>query len=177
MTKLFRHTILLLAAVSLVAVSCKDNAIPSDTLGTDGIQQSRVVYDTVYNLRAATGDTIDIETAIQVATELGPGKTSTKDYYIIGAVKGHDTRDKYQFDPQYGNFYVYLGNKIGNRSFYCYRIFGYNGAKFTDLRQMSHGDIVVVCGKIQNYFGSAQLSQGGKLITSDNPLAAGIPAE
>lgn len=41
MTKSLRYSILLLAALSLAVISCEDQAIPSDKLGTDSIQQGK----------------------------------------------------------------------------------------------------------------------------------------
>ena len=178
MTKLFRHTILLLATISMF-VACDDRAIPSDKLGTDGITQSRIVYDTIKNMRdlipGPNGDTIDIDMAVQYGLDSVPeGTTSSKGFYILAAVKNHSTKEKEQFNPSYGNFYVYLRNKLGNRELFCYRLMGSKGQKFTDLNQMAPGDVVVVYGNIQNYYGSIQLS-GGKLVTSDNPLSGYKP--
>lgn len=169
MTKLFRHTILLLAAVSLVAVSCKDNAIPSDTLGTDGIQQGRVAYDTIYNMREASGDTIDVEEAVRIGLELPPGgnsdsKSYTKEsYYILGYVKGINEA----YNASYGNITPILCNKLNNRQMLSYRLKNYKGAKFTDANQLEKGDIVVIKGKIFNRYGNPQISDG-VIVTSSN---------
>ena len=65
MTKSLRHAIILLAAISLV-VACEDNAIPSDRLGTDGIEQGKIKYDTIQNMREATADTIDVAEAVNI---------------------------------------------------------------------------------------------------------------
>lgn len=169
MTKLFRHTILLLAAVSLVAVSCKDNAIPSDTLGTDGIQQGRVAYDTIYDMRdldpGPNGDTIDVAEAVRLGLEMKSGETTSKSYYVLGYVKGIDT----EYSQQYGNVTPVICNKTNNRKMLCYRLKGLNNKNFTSADQLKIGDVIVVYGKINNRYGKPQITQGGYVVTSSNP--------
>ena len=168
MTKLFRHTILLIAAIGLFA-ACDDNAIPSDKMGINGITQGRVAYDTIRNLREATGDTIDVAEAIRLGLELPVGGQSTQNYYVLGSVKGF-----YQtLDVNYGNVSPIITNKISNRQLICYWLKSFNNAKFTSESQLQVGDIVVVYGKIQNRYGVPQLTQGCYLVTSDNPEAEG----
>lgn len=169
MTKLFRHTILLIAAISLFA-ACDDNAIPSDQMGINGITQGRVEYDTIRNLREASADTIDVAAAVQYGLDsLKPGETSTKYFYVLGMVKGF-----YQtLDVNYGNASPIITNKISNRQMICYRLKSFNNAKFTSESQLQVGDIVVAYGKIQNRYGVPQLTQGCYLVTSDNPEAEG----
>lgn len=175
MTKLLRHTILLLAAVSLI-VACEDNAIPSDKLGTDGITQSRIVYDTIPNLREATGDTIDVETALRYGYDsLAVGQTSDKEFIILGAVKGIST----PYSAQYGNISPILTNKLSNRQLLCYQLksFKRKGVKtnFTGPEQLLPGDIVAVRGKIFNRYGTPQVTDG-YLVYSDNPNSGYRPA-
>ena len=168
MTKLFRHTILLIAAIGLFA-ACDDNAIPSDKMGINGITQGRVAYDTIRNLREATGDTIDVAEAIRLGLELPVGGQSTQNYYVLGSVKGF-----YQtLDVNYGNVSPIITNKISNRQMICYRLKSFNNAKFTSESQLQVGDIVVVYGQIQNRYGVPQLTQGCYLVISDNPEAEG----
>ncbi len=176
MTKLFRHTILLLAAIGMF-VACEDRAIPSDKLGTDGITQSRIVYDTIKNMREATGDTIDVEEAVRIGLALPPGGNddaksfSEKSYYILGCVKGFSET----FNASFGNITPILTNKLSNRQMICYRMKGIKNSNFTDAEQLQIGDIVVVYGKIQNRYGAPQLTQGCYLVTSDNPKSGYKP--
>jgi hypothetical protein len=179
MTKLFRHTILAIAAISLL-VGCKDNAIPSDTLGTDGITQSRIVYDTIRNMRdlnpGPEGDTIDVEEAVRIGLAMPSGSTTSESYYVLAAVKGFSQ----PFDATYGNVSPIITNKIANRQMICYRLLSFKRKgvvqKFTDAEQLQIGDIVVVYGQIQNRYGAPQLTQGCYLVTSDNPLSGYKPA-
>lgn len=180
MTKSFRHTILLLAAVCLFA-ACKDNAIPSDKLGTDVITQGRIVYDTIYNMRdldpGPLGDTIDVEQAVRYGLDsLKSGETSSKGFYVLGCVKGFSQ----PFDANYGNITPIITNKISNRQMICYRLLSFKRKgvvqKFTDADQLQIGDVVVAYGQIQNRYGAPQLTQGCYLVTSDNPQSGYKPA-
>ena len=164
MTKSLRHAIILLAAISLV-VACEDNAIPSDRLGTDGIEQGKIKYDTIQNMREATADTIDVAEAVNIGRTLLSGSTTPKSYYVLGSVKGFDK----PFDPNYGNVSPIITNKINNCQMKCYRLKSFKNSNFTDANQLQIGDIVVVYGQIQKYNGAPQITQGGYLVTSDNP--------
>lgn len=164
MTKSLRHAIILLAAISLV-VACEDNAIPSDRLGTDGIEQGKIKYDTIQNMREATADTIDVAEAVNIGRTLLSGSTTPKSYYVLGSVKGFDK----PFDPNYGNVSPIITNKINNCQMICYRLKSFKNSNFTDANQLQIGDMVVVYGQIQNRNGAPQITQGGYLVTSDNP--------
>lgn len=172
MTKLFRHSILLLAAVCLV-VSCKDkNSISSDELGTDGIQQGKVSYDTLnVDIRPATGDTIDLDQAVAIGLKLvslsGPQSVTPGYYNIIGYVSGFSDKDSESSLKQYGNRFPIITNKLGNRRMLCYQMLNYRMEKFTEMEQLEIGDQIVVCGHIQNYSNTPQIA-GGFLLTSDN---------
>ena len=170
MTKSLRHTLLLLAAICMV-VACEDRAIPSDTLGTDGITQGKVVYDTIANMRSASGDTIDVAEAVQIGLGIPSGSTTSQSYYVLGYVKGITT----PLDANYGNVTINICNKLNNRQMLCYRLMSFKGAKFTDASQIQIGDIVVVYGQIQNRYGAPQLTQGCRLVTSDNPNSGYVP--
>lgn len=184
MTKLFRHTILLIAAIGLFA-ACDDNAIPSDKMGINGITQGRVAYDTIRNLREATGDTIDVADAVKLCLQMPAGQTSKESYYVLGYVsnftkyetssslnnKGVPYYEQFKKDfPTYGNRYPRLINKINNRAIDCYRLMSFKGEKFNYLDQLQEGDVIVVYGKLQNYNNTAQIS-GGQLVTTTNPNA------
>lgn len=179
MTKFFSHTILLLAAVCMI-VACKDNAIPSDTLGTESIKQGKVAYDTLdINIRPATGDTLDVADAVKLCLQMPAGQTSKESYYVIGYVSGFtkyetDPSRKEQFDkdfPKYGNRYPRLINKLNNRAIDCYRLMSFKGEKFNYLDQLEEGDVIVAYGKLQNWNNTAQISQGGQLVATTNPNA------
>lgn len=172
MTKLFRHSILLLAALCL-AVACKDNAIVSDTLGTESIKQGRVSYDTLnIDLREATADTISIDEAVNIAMKLsavsGPTSVTQDAYYIIGYVGGFSSNDNETSMKQYGNRFPILRNKVGNKSLVCYQMLNYRMSKFSNMDQLQIGDQIVVCGHLQNRNNAPQVA-GGFLMTTDNP--------
>ena len=187
MTKLIRHTMLLLAA-SLLVVGCEGRAIPSDTMGTDGIKQGVIAYDTIQNMRELIPadtiaepenpiDTISVDEAVRIGMEeVASGASSDKSYYVLGYVKGYYNLDKNPFDPNYGNICVTLTNKLNNRSFVCYRMLSFNGNKFDSISQVQPGDVIVAYGKIQHYNSSPQMPQGCQLVTSDNPNSGYKPA-
>lgn len=183
MTKSIRHSILLLAAISLFA-ACEDRAIPSDTLGTDGIQQGVIAYDTIKNMRELMPadtlaepenpiDTIAVDMAVQYGLDSIPvGETSAQYFYVLGAVKGFSAT----YDATYGNITPIIVNKLNNRQMICYRMKGLNNQNFTDANQLQIGDIVVVRGQIQNRYGTPQLTQGCYLVTSSNPESGYKPS-
>ena len=178
MIKTLRHSILVLAAMCMV-IACEDNAIPSDQLGTEGIEQGKVVYDTIKGMRdpmpkanPEDPDTITVEEAVRIGLELPSGTTSTQKYHVLGMVKGFYDAN---LNPDYGNLSPIIVNKLNNRQMICYRMLGIKGQKFTDVSQLQDGDVIVVCGQIQNRYGSPQLTQGCFLETSDNPASGYKP--
>lgn len=170
MTKTLRHALLMLVAMCMV-VACEDNTIPSDKLGTDGIIQGKISYDTIPNMREASGDTIDVAEAVRLGLELPSGSTTSQSYYVLGYVKGITT----PLDPSYGNVTINICNALNNRQMLCYRLMSFKGAKFTDANQVKIGDIVVVYGQIQNRYGAPQFTQGCRLVTSNNPESGYVP--
>lgn len=181
MIKTLRHCFLLLAAICMVA-ACEDNAIPSDKLGTEGIEQGKIVYDTIKGMRDPmppdtiadpnAADTITVDEAVRIGLELASGATSAQKYHVLGVVKGFYDAN---LDPTYGNLSPIIANKLNNRQMICYRMLGIKGQKFTDVSQLKEGDVIIVCGQIQNRYGAPQLTQGCYLETSDNPLSGYKP--
>ena len=182
MIKTLRHSILLLATLAFV-VACEDNAIPSDRMGTDGIEQGKVKYDTIQGMRDPgvpdkdldpdAADTLTVDQAWAEGLKLASGSTSTKYYYVLGAVTGFYDQT---LNPDYGNLSPIISNKLNTRKMTCYRMLSFNKQKFTDLEQLKTGDIVVVYGQIQNRYGSPQLTQGCYMVTSNNPASGYKPA-
>lgn len=175
MTRSLRHFFLLCAAMTLV-VACKDNAIPSDVLGTDGIKQGTISYDTIPGMREATGDTLDLVDAVKIGMNIPVGSTTSESYYVIGYVKEYYNPEKNKFDPTYGNICVTLTNRLQNRTFVCYRMKSFKGAMFTSQDQVQPGDIIVVKGQINNYNSNPQMPAGCELVTSNNPNSGYVPA-
>jgi len=186
MTKSLRHALMLLFAICMVA-ACEQNYIPSDVLGTDGITQGKIAYDTIKSMRDIlppdtlvdpdAADTISVDEAVRIGMEeVAVGATSDKSYYVLGYVKGYYNPEKNKFDPNYGNICVTLTNKLNNRTFVCYRMLNSKGKKFDSIAQVQPGDVIVAYGKIQNYNNAPQMPQGCQLVTSDNPASGYIPA-
>ena len=175
MTKSLRHALLLLLAICMVA-ACERNYIESDTLGTEGITQGKLAYDTIQSMRdldpGPNGDTLSVKQAFQKGLTLASGETSKEFYYIIGYVKGFssdESKEKFQTDfPTYGNRYPIIWDKNGDSHMLCYRLMNYYTDKFTDLDQLQIGDVVVIRGHIQNYNNAPQVASGF-LVTSNNP--------
>lgn len=174
MTRSLRHFFLLLSAVTLV-VGCKDNSIPSDALGTDGIKQGKIFYDSIPGMREASGDTLDLVDAIKIGMNIPVGETTSEYYYVIGYVKEYYNPEKNKFDPTYGNICVTLTNRLQNRTFVCYRMKSFKGAMFTSQDQVQPGDIIVVRGQINNYNNAPQMPAGCQLVASDNPNSGYVP--
>lgn len=112
--------------------------------------------------RPATGDTISVSDAYNIAMQLAEGSTADAENFIIGVVC-----EVGELNTSYGNATFTITDK--SQKLICYRTKSINGADFTNSSEIQVGDIVVVKGKLQNYYGKAELAQGGQLVTSSNP--------
>ena len=101
--------------------------------------------------------------ANNLATSLGSGEVSDKEYYIQGKIQ--EIKD--QFAAQFGNATFYIADDENSQKFLIFRTYYFGGEKWKEGDgQLKIGDEVVVCAKLINYMGNTpETNQGGKLIS------------
>lgn len=101
--------------------------------------------------------------ANNLATSLGSGEVSDKEYYIKGKIQ--EIKD--QFAAQFGNATFYIADDENSQKFLIFRTYYFGGEKRKEGDgQLKIGDEVVVCAKLINYMGNTpETNQGGKLIS------------
>ena len=101
--------------------------------------------------------------ANNLATSLGSGEVSDKEYYIKGKIQ--EIKD--QFAAQFGNATFYIADDENSQKFLIFRTYYFGGEKWKEGDgQLRIGDEVVVCAKLFNYMGNTpETNQGGKLIS------------
>ena len=101
--------------------------------------------------------------ANNLATSLGSGEVSDKEYYIKGKIQ--EIKDK--FAAQFGNATFYIADDENSQKFLIFRTYYFGGEKWKEGDgQLKIGDEVVVCAKLINYMGNTpETNQGGKLIS------------
>lgn len=101
--------------------------------------------------------------ANNLATSLGSGEVSDKEYYIKGKIQ--EIKD--QFAAQFGNATFYIADDENSKKFLIFRTYYFGGEKWKEGDgQLKIGDEVVVCAKLINYMGNTpETNQGGKLIS------------
>lgn len=101
--------------------------------------------------------------ANNLATSLGSGEVSDKEYYIKGKIQ--EIKD--QFAAQFGNATFYIADDENSQKFLIFRTYYFGGEKWKEGDgQLKIGDEVVVCAKLINYMGNTpETNQGGKLIS------------
>lgn len=101
--------------------------------------------------------------ANNLATSLGSGEVSDKEYYIKGKIQ--EIKD--QFAAQFGNATFYIADDKNSQKFLIFRTYYFGGEKWKEGDgQLKIGDEVVVCAKLINYMGNTpETNQGGKLIS------------
>lgn len=92
--------------------------------------------------------------ALDIATALGKGNTSTESYYI----KGKISSIKFSFDAEYGTATFNIsadGSKSGE--FTCYSVYYFGNKSWVEGNmQVKEGDEVVVYGKLTNFKGTSE---------------------
>ena len=103
-------------------------------------------------------DPFNATAAIAKAKEAGTSPSS-EEYYIKGTVTG-----SVNIDLSFGNATFNITD--GGSTFQIFRLFSFNGDKFTSTDAIKTGDEVVVLAKVVNYMGNTpETNAGGKLIS------------
>ena len=132
----------------------------------DGFNESGTTPDTPAGEAKGTGteaDPFNSVAANNLATSLGSGEVSDKEYYIKGKIQ--EIKD--QFAAQFGNATFYIADDENSQKFLIFRTYYFGGEKWKEGDgQLKIGDEVVVCAKLINYMGNTpETNQGGKLIS------------
>lgn len=116
--------------------------------------------------------TIDVPTALSIATNLCAGESTTDYYDIKGVVSRISSIDT----DKYGNasFYIYTPG-YENQELYVYRAYGYNKEKITDPNIFKEGDEVILHARLTNYKGSTpETLQNDAWLLAVYPAGGGI---
>ena len=99
-----------------------------------------------------------------IASKLASDQTSDEYFHFAGVVS-----EISEISTSYGNATFYISD--GTTTFYCYRLYDYFSTRFTSTSQLSIGDSVVICSKLQNYKGNTPEAVEGYLFYhSANPV-------
>lgn len=102
--------------------------------------------------------------ALAITNALEKDACSDKEYYVKGIVSQIK-----EISASFGNATFWIsddGNYVKETNFYVFRAKDINGASIKDENRVKVGDVVVVYGKFQNYYGNTpQLSQGGQIVS------------
>ena len=112
---------------------------------------------------------LTVAQAREICASLTTGDSiSTQEYYVMGWVKKVK-----EVSAQYGNATFYIEDIKGAGSqedFEAYRVKGPNNQKINNEGAVAVGDFVVLYGKIKNFKGTYETSNGAYIWKSTNPL-------
>ena len=165
---------MLIAAVAFAA--CEGPEI-----NIDGPGEKPNDKDTTTTVEGAAPDTtgwnipaecLTVAQAREICAGLTTGdSTSTKEYYVMGWVKKVK-----EVSAQYGNATFYIEDVKGAGSqedFEAYRVKGLDNQKINNDGAVAVGDFVVLYGKIKNFKGTYETSNGAYIWKSTNPALGG----
>ena len=172
LNKLFAALLLIVAAAF---AACDGNGpdIPVDPGKKPNEDTTTVVAgapDTIgWNIPA---ECLTVAQAREICAGLTTGdSTSTKEYYVMGWVKKVK-----EVSAQYGNATFYIEDVKGAGSqedFEAYRVKGLDNQKINNDGAVAVGDFVVLYGKIKNFKGTYETSNGAYIWKSTNPALGG----
>lgn len=145
------NLMLLLAAV--VFASCSDIPSPYELFdqggtGTSAQPEGTGIYADPFNCVAANA-------------YIENGGDANAEVYVKGIVCSIDEIDT----KTYGNATYYISDDgTSKNKLEIYRGMGPNGDKFKSEEELKVGDEVIVCGKLVNYNGTFEMTQGSKIV-------------
>ena len=171
--KSFFAAFVLLAAVAFTA--CQDPVNPPVGPGEKPDEPGNTTVDSIapdttgWNIPA---ECLTVAQAREICAGLITGdSTSTEEYYVMGWVKKVK-----EVSAQYGNATFYIEDVKGAGSeedFEAYRVKGPNNQKIDNEAAVAVGDFVVLYGKIKNFKGTYETSNGAYIWKSTNQLLTG----
>lgn len=91
---------------------------------------------------------------------LKKSETTTTEYTVRGVVSNDPV-----VNLSFGNATFYISD--GTNTFYCFRTYGVDGAKFVHAKQIVKGDIVTVKGKVTNYNNTKEFKDASLVRTTN----------
>lgn len=103
---------------------------------------------------------------IAYTSKLAADVNSDKEVYFTGIVKNFKSGE--EPGNQYGNATFYIVDEGGSDDFYCFRVLGKDGKKFTEGAEApAVGDKVTIRGLVVNYKGNTPETVTGKAFVED----------
>ena len=170
------YTIMALAISAFALQSCEDVPEPYTIPGQETGGGEGNVTEPAGDGTVATP--FNVAAALDVCAGLQQSSTSasylSEEVYVKGKVSSIvDT----EFNSQYGNITYYISDMKEDgttaNQLEVYRGYGLNGAKFTSLDDIKVGDEVIVKGKLQNWLGTYEFTQGSSLYSLNGSAGGG----
>lgn len=106
-------------------------------------------------------DPFNVAGVIKYTSSLAADVNSDKEVYFTGIVKKFKSGE--EPGNSYGNATFYIKDEEGDADFYCFRVLGKDGKKFTEGAEApAVGDVVTVRGLVVNYKGNTPETVSGK---------------
>lgn len=162
---------LALATIAFGFCSCEDVPMPygypqgsTDPTNPDLPAEGEGTLESPYNVAAAN--------AVIAGGDFDP----EKQFYIKGIVTSIDETDG--FPNSFGNVTYNISDKAdASNKLLVYRGMGFGGAKVNSTDDLKVGDEVVVMGKLINYSGKYEVTQGSKIVVRNgqSSVTTGTP--
>lgn len=162
---------LALATIAFGFCSCEDVPMPygypqgsTDPTNPDLPAEGEGTLESPYNVAAAN--------AVIAGGDFDP----EKQFYIKGIVTSIDETDG--FPNSFGNVTYNISDKANaSNKLLVYRGMGFGGAKVNSTDDLKVGDEVVVMGKLINYSGKYEVTQGSKIVVRNgqSSVTTGTP--
>ena len=165
------YSMLALATIAFGFCSCEDVPMPygypqgsTDPTNPDLPAEGEGTLESPYNVAAAN--------AVIAGGDFDP----EKQFYIKGIVTSIDETDG--FPNSFGNVTYNISDKANaSNKLLVYRGMGFGGAKVNSTDDLKVGDEVVVMGKLINYSGKYEVTQGSKIVVRNgqSSVTTGTP--
>ena len=165
------YSMLALATIAFGFCSCEDVPMPygypqgsTDPTNPDLPAEGEGTLESPYNVAAAN--------AVIAGGDFDP----EKQFYIKGIVTSIDETDG--FPNSFGNVTYNISDKAdASNKLLVYRGMGFGGAKVNSTDDLKVGDEVVVMGKLINYSGKYEVTQGSKIVVRNgqSSVTTGTP--
>ncbi len=159
------YSMLALASIAFGFTSCEEVPMPygypegaTDPDNPEMPAEGEGTYESPYNVAAAN--------VVIAGGDFDPDKY----FYVKGVVTTIDEGDG--FPNSYGNATYYISDdKEASNKLEVYRGMGFNGAKITSADDLVVGDTVIVKGKLINYSGTYEITQGSQIVYQNGKSA------
>lgn len=169
------HIVLVSQTGLLTAVEAGMATVTCKALDGSGVKAECIVSVIAAPKAKGNGtleDPFNALAAIQKASELSVGETSSERYYVAGKISGI----KYFYSAQYGTATFYLSETgTSENQFYVYGSYYLENKPWQEgYAQIALGDDVIVYGKISNYNGTLEMANKENYVYSHNGKTSSI---